>query len=1280
MKLPLRHISVRVPWHDNGWNGHICSNPRDNASCMFLPRIQSKDVEFEEANTNKPFNEITETDDGGKLKLPPCIGEKVTFMSSFNVIKKINHPYVTFEPTYSHYKESRLKYPGHSFSVIPYKWMLKDKETKENKTAEEYKLNYDADLEPKLIFEDQWVQHYSNQKVLLDTFISAIEVQKSLVFVYAKNIPFIDNVDRVLIGVGEVTGIGNLTEYEYTEKNPSFRSLLWERPIFHSIRPNFKNGFLLPYQELVKLNGQNPIEEIDHYIAYCPNFDEFSFGSELVTHDSAIDALVNLRDALNNCGKLLERDYTEQLNWINNKLSNIWNMRGAFPGIGAVLSAMKVPEGNLVAWEIEKYIQEKDKDELKTNPWDLVMEVFSGSANWLREDLQKQIGKSFKGIWDKMPEAKKKFIILLSRLSVNNNQAAELYNKEGAKKPFLENPYLFFEQTVLSAEPILFNVVDKAVFSNEKIQTAFPLEEPSLVEELLDKRRVRALVIETLEIASVQGHSLLSQTQVITFINNRKLEKPCEVTIDILNYAEDDFFSEQGNEIIRVLIQTDEKTEEETKYYKLHRLQKLKEEIASDINRRMNRGKRHEVDVDWQSIISDRFKIDKSKPECYQQKQTRANAEKAAALKELAESRFSILIGPAGTGKTTLLELLCSNHEIKSKKILQLAPTGKARVKLSKDALTVAQFLVLHDRYDGKTNRYFIDDNAKKFSTARTVIIDEASMLTEDQLAAVINTLVDVDRLILVGDPRQLPPIGTGKPFVDIINLLKPPFSAPDKPTIANGYAELKEIFRQDDANEQCTERIDVRLSRWFSNSEVRKGEDIFDEIAVHPTKDWDSLKLISWYGAKELEEKTLTEIEKLLNLKSPDDQLSFDIFFGGTEYGGKGYFNNKSAEQIEKWQILSPVNANGFGTKEINRMIQKVFRRDNINLAEDPPRLWDNNPFSPKRIPLPVGDDNMVYGDKVINLKNTKWNKPWHKVNPTEAKETSLQYFANGEIGIITGDYRSRKYFDWYFAEKKNGKKVKLGEPRVQVTFSSQPDYSYIYNPKSFGEDGELSFELAYAITVHKSQGSGFDTVFFILPNPCGILSRELFYTALTRQKKKIVVFHQGDFKDFKKFIGDGWSETGRRLTDLFGLPELRLVKEKFYDAKYVQVSANGEFMISKSEVIIADHLFYNKVRYTYENEITDSRGITIHPDFTIEDRSSGITYYWEHLGLLNDDEYRKKWERKMEWYKLSDIVLESEAKYEDEKRLIITKDKPDGGIDSQEVLRIIKYVIKAK
>ena len=143
-------------------------------------------------------------------------------------------------------------------------------------------------------------------------------------------------------------------------------------------------GFLLPYKEILEKQKETPIDDINTYIAYCPNFGEFSYGSELVTHDTAIDALINLRDVLDRCGKLLGRDYSNQIQWIDNELSNIWDMRGAFPGLGSVLSAIEVPEGNLVAMEIEKYIYDKDNGEPKTNPWELVNDIFEQKAKWLR--------------------------------------------------------------------------------------------------------------------------------------------------------------------------------------------------------------------------------------------------------------------------------------------------------------------------------------------------------------------------------------------------------------------------------------------------------------------------------------------------------------------------------------------------------------------------------------------------------------------------------------------------------------------------------------------------------------------------------------------------------------------------------------------------------------------------------------------------------------------------------------------------------------------------------
>jgi ATP-dependent exoDNAse (exonuclease V) alpha subunit len=118
---------------------------------------------------------------------------------------------------------------------------------------------------------------------------------------------------------------------------------------------------------------------------------------------------------------------------------------------------------------------------------------------------------------------------------------------------------------------------------------------------------------------------------------------------------------------------------------------------------------------------------------------------------------------------------LCAQEVIAKEAILLLAPTGKARVRMQEltkgataQAMTVAQFLNQHGRYDGKAGRYVMSDRPKAEGYG-TVIVDESSMLTEDMLGALFDALKGVKRYIFVGDPAQLPPIGAGRPFVDLI-------------------------------------------------------------------------------------------------------------------------------------------------------------------------------------------------------------------------------------------------------------------------------------------------------------------------------------------------------------------------------------------------------------------------------------------------------------------------------------------------------------------------------
>ena len=130
---------------------------------------------------------------------------------------------------------------------------------------------------------------------MLECFFGAerIEAGKSLCFFYAKQTPLTEDSRRVIVGVGFVSKIDPLQENTYTTEKP-IRSYIWDRVVHHSIRPNFKNRFILPYQEILKKASEDPNIDPGEYVAFAPEEHqiEFSYGSEHVTNDGAIPVLI----------------------------------------------------------------------------------------------------------------------------------------------------------------------------------------------------------------------------------------------------------------------------------------------------------------------------------------------------------------------------------------------------------------------------------------------------------------------------------------------------------------------------------------------------------------------------------------------------------------------------------------------------------------------------------------------------------------------------------------------------------------------------------------------------------------------------------------------------------------------------------------------------------------------------------------------------------------------------------------------------------------------------
>lgn len=299
-RLPPHHVTIRVPWHDGGWTGSVCTRPLDNSSCLILPRIgEGRRDDVEACCAGRRLDKIDRAD------LPPCVAERVLFMAPFPLTRTMTHSYSAYYPeTHGHLAPTRFVQPAYSTACVPFRWMLREEVEGNAKgghmwIAESLKIGWVPDREPDIRsragkeVETAWVQERENQLLLLDTFFGALRPEESLCFFYAKRTPLSEQSRRVIVGVGRVLSVGEATEYPYKGKNPRLRCVLWERSLGHSVRPGFADGFLFPYLEALALAEREGVDPED-FVGFAPDehFDAYSYGSELLTHDGAVASLV----------------------------------------------------------------------------------------------------------------------------------------------------------------------------------------------------------------------------------------------------------------------------------------------------------------------------------------------------------------------------------------------------------------------------------------------------------------------------------------------------------------------------------------------------------------------------------------------------------------------------------------------------------------------------------------------------------------------------------------------------------------------------------------------------------------------------------------------------------------------------------------------------------------------------------------------------------------------------------------------------------------------------
>ena len=375
------------------------------------------------------------------------------------------------------------------------------------------------------------------------------------------------------------------------------------------------------------------------------------------------------------------------------------------------------------------------------------------------------------------------------------------------------------------------------------------------------------------------------------------------------------------------------------------------------------------------------------------------------AIRQAATSGVLLITGGPGTGKTTILKGILSLLGQMQMKCLLAAPTGRAAKRLTEvtgeEASTIHR--LLEAGIDPATGIMSFARDESNPLKADAVIVDEMSMVDVLLLSDLLRAVPPGKRLIFVGDPDQLPPVGPGFPFGDCLRSDMLP------------SVRLTEIFRQ--AQESLIVMNAHRVNQGEMPDLRTKNSDFF----FLPCRS---------------EEEVRTTIAGLCSERLPKRM-------------------GIPADQI---QVLSPTRKGGVGTAVLNQTLQGVL-----------------NPPAPTKKERQFGDFSFREGDRVMQIRNN-YDIMWKK---TDGSAVGTGIF-NGDIGT-----------------------VKAIDPHMETMTVVFDDREADYD---FDQLGEL--ESAYAITVHKSQGSEYRAV--ILSAWGGspyLLSRSVLYTAITRARDLLII-----------------------------------------------------------------------------------------------------------------------------------------------------------------------------
>ena len=575
-------------------------------------------------------------------------------------------------------------------------------------------------------------------------------------------------------------------------------------------------------------------------------------------------------------------------------------------------------------------------------------------------------------------------------------------------------------------------------------------------------QRIQAAITHVLQNAREEGHCYLTQQQIFQSV-------VAMLTLTESSPIETNLVEMEKKEDLKTRLLPDEKGVDQKCYY-ARSLYYDEQYIAAKVKKLTG----IRVKQDQKNLLQELTTYCTAQGVALSEEQT-------ASVVQIATKRFSILTGGPGCGKTTTTRALVGLLQGRGKKVMLAAPTGRASQRMSEviglEAKTIHRLLEW-DRMKGGFKRSEEDP-----LQTDVLIIDECSMLDVHLAASLLRAVPVWAQVVLIGDADQLPAVGAGNVLKDMIRSGMVP------------CMRLTKVFRQ------ARESLIISYAHQINAGAVPKIASPFHQPVV-----WQEGKDCLFIDSEEATSEQLRFISKVKRmgneqpeasgvpyalaeeaaLYSQGSSLSIPAKFSHVDIDAllrAGRYSDELKEvvkQVHPWsslhygfsavgmieklyesiipkyygkdieiQILSPMIKGSVGTANLNKIIQQKI-----------------NPAREGKAQLIIGERLFREGDRIIQKRNNY----------------DLNVF-NGDIGWIA--------------------QIDNEELELLVHFKAGREVKEV----RYKKEHLLEVDLAYAITIHKSQGSEFEAIIIpLVTQHFNMLFRNLVYTGITRAKKLAV------------------------------------------------------------------------------------------------------------------------------------------------------------------------------